>query len=180
MTHVAQQGYPYWAVLLLAVVAASLFIRICILFHDCTHGSFLPSPSWNTGVGFFRVILTITAFYDWRSSHAGHHLTVGDLDRRGLGDITTLTVEEYLGSSPLKRLACRPYRSPSVMFGVGPAYYFLLRNRRPSKGTHKQDIQSVIITNLAILVIVTLAGFSIGLRNCKGAARSPFAAACNP
>lgn len=164
MIQLVRHGYPYWIVLLLAAVAAALFVRIFIFFHDCTHGSFLPSPRWNARVGFFCGILAFTAFFDWRRSHAGHHITVGDLDRRGIGDITTMTVEEYLASPPLKRLGYRLYRSPAVMFGIGPAYYFLLRNRWPGKGAHRQDIQSVVVTDLAILAVAVAASLTIGLR----------------
>lgn len=166
MVGMVRKGYPYWAVLAPAVAAAALFVRIFIFFHDCTHGSFLPSPRWNARIGYFCGILTFTAFYDWRRSHAGHHITVGDLDRRGIGDITTWTVEEYLTASPLNRLYYRLYRSPGVMFVVGPAYYFLLRNRWPGKGAHKQDVHSVIITNLAILAICAVASLTIGFKTC--------------
>ena len=164
MVGMVRRGYPYSMVLALAAVAAALFVRIFIFFHDCTHGSFLPSPRWNTRVGFFCGVLTFTAFYDWRRSHAGHHITVGDLDRRGIGDITTLTVAEYLASTPWQRLCYRLYRSPVVMFGIGPAYYFLLRNRWPSKGAHKQDIHSVVITNLAILAMAGTASWALGFK----------------
>ncbi len=164
MIRMVKSSLSYWFVLPLAVVAAALFVRIFIIFHDCTHGSFLPSPRWNTRVGFFCGILTFTAFYDWRRSHAGHHITVGDLDRRGMGDITTMTVQEYLSAGPLQRLAYRLYRSPPVMFGIGPAYYFLLRNRWPGKGAHRQDIHSVVITDLALLALAALALLTIGWR----------------
>jgi omega-6 fatty acid desaturase (delta-12 desaturase) len=164
MVVMVRQGYSYWAVLLLAVPAAALFVRIFILFHDCTHGSFLPSPRWNARIGFVCGVLTFTAFYDWRRSHAGHHITVGDLDRRGIGDITTWTVEEYQTAKPLQRLYYRLYRSPLIIFGLGPAYYFLLRNRWPSKGAHRQDVHSVIATDLAILVIAAAACYALGWR----------------
>jgi omega-6 fatty acid desaturase (delta-12 desaturase) len=164
MIYLVQQGYPYWSILPLAVLAAALFVRIFIFFHDCTHGSFLPSPRWNTRIGYFCGILTFTAFYDWRRSHAGHHITVGDLDRRGMGDITTFTVEEYLAATPLKRFYYRLYRNPLIMFCIGPAYYFLLRNRWPSEGANRHDVRSVIITDLAILAIAGLATWAIGFK----------------
>ena len=164
MVYTVQNGYPYAVTLLLAVAAAAIFVRIFIFFHDCTHGSFFHSPRWNTRVGYLCGILTFTAFYDWRRSHAGHHITVGDLDRRGIGDITTLTVEEYLAGSPLKQLYYRLYRNPLVMFGLGPAYYFLLRNRWPSEGANKHDVHSCISTDLAILAIAGVATWAVGFR----------------
>lgn len=125
MIFTVKGGYPYGLTLALAVAAAAVFVRIFIFFHDCTHGSFVHSPRWNRNIGYLCGILTFTAFHDWRRSHAGHHITAGDLDRRGFGDITTLTVEEYLAASPRRRLGYRIYRSPAVMFTVGPAYYLL-------------------------------------------------------
>jgi omega-6 fatty acid desaturase (delta-12 desaturase) len=156
--------YPYWVTLALAVVAAAFFSRLFILFHDCTHGSFLPSPRWNRNVGYLCGILTFTAFHDWRRSHAGHHITVGDLDRRGMGDITTMTVVEYQSAPPMKRLAYRLYRHPLVLLGIGPLYYFLLRNRYPSPGAKKTDFISVIATDLALVAIVVSASITIGLQ----------------
>jgi acyl-lipid omega-6 desaturase (Delta-12 desaturase) len=164
MVFTVRQGYPYLITLALAVIAAGLFVRIFIFFHDCTHGSFLHSPRWNTRVGYLCGILTFTAFYDWRRSHAGHHITVADLDRRGMGDITTMTVEEYLAAPPLQRLAYRLYRSPAVMFCIGPFYYFVLRNRWPSDGANKHDFHSVLITDLAIVVLAGLASWAIGFK----------------
>lgn len=164
MVQTVHHGHSYWITLALAVVAASLFARMFIFFHDCTHGSFLPSPRWNRNVGYFLGILTFTAFHDWRRSHAGHHITAGDLDRRGMGDMTTMTVEEYLSASPLQRLAYRMYRHPLILLGIGPLYYFLLRNRYPSPGAKKIDFISVIATDLAITAIVVSASLTVGLR----------------
>lgn len=164
MVHSVRRGDPYWITLSLALVATPLFVRIFIFFHDCTHGSFLTSPRWNRNVGYLCGILTFTAFHDWRRSHAGHHITVGDLDRRGMGDITTMTVEEYLAASPLKKLSYRLYRHPLILLGIGPLYYFLLRNRYPSPGAKRIDFLSVIVTNLALLAIMAIASLTIGFR----------------
>jgi acyl-lipid omega-6 desaturase (Delta-12 desaturase) len=164
MVFTVKQRYPYGLTLALALLAAAVFVRIFILFHDCTHGCFVASPRWNRNIGFLCGILTFTAFNDWRRSHAGHHITAGDLDRRGMGDITTLTVQEYLSSSPWRRLEYRLYRSPAIMFTIGPAYYFLLRNRWPSRKAHKSDLNSVIITDVAIVAIACLASWLIGFR----------------
>jgi acyl-lipid omega-6 desaturase (Delta-12 desaturase) len=164
MVFTVREGYSYALTLALAVLAAAIFVRIFIFFHDCTHGSFVRSPQWNRNLGYLCGVLTFTAFHDWRRSHAGHHITAGDLDRRGMGDITTLTVEEYLASSPWQRLRYRLYRNPFIMFGIGPAYYFLLRNRWPSAGAHKKDLHSVIYTDIAIAAIVACASWTIGFK----------------
>lgn len=158
------EGYPYWITLGLAVPAAALFSRIFIFFHDCTHGSFCSSPRWNRNIGYLCGILTFTAFHDWRRFHAGHHITAGDLDRRGLGDIWTLTLEEYRESSFLRRFGYRLFRNPLIMFGLGPGYYFLLRNRMPSRGAKKRDVLSVVYTNLALAAIVVTATLTIGFK----------------
>jgi omega-6 fatty acid desaturase (delta-12 desaturase) len=159
-----REGYPYGITLGLGVVAAALLTRIFIFFHDCTHGSFLHSPRWNRNVGYVCGILAFTAFHDWRRSHAGHHITAGDLDRRGVGDIETLTVEEYLSAPQLKKLGYRLYRHPLVLLGLGPLYYFLLRNRYPSRGAKKIDFVSVLVTNLALAAIIVVASLTIGFR----------------
>ncbi|HBA87403.1 MAG TPA: fatty acid desaturase [Geobacter sp.] len=164
MIFTVKTGYSYLITLALSVLAAAVFVRVFILFHDCTHGSFVHSPHWNRNIGYICGVLTFTAFHDWRRSHAGHHITVGDLDRRGFGDITTMTVEEYLAAPPWQRLCYRLYRSPAIMFTIGPAYYFLLRNRWPSERAHKQDIHSVIYTDVALVVFIALAGWAIGFK----------------
>lgn len=164
MAETVRRGYFYGITLALGVAAAALLARIFILFHDCTHGSFFPSPRWNRNVGYLFGILTFTAFHDWRRSHAGHHITAGDLDRRGIGDITTMTVEEYLAAPPLQRLAYRLYRSPLILLGIGPLYYFLLRNRYPSPGAKKTEIISVVVTNLAIAGIIVTVSLTLGFR----------------
>ncbi len=164
MVLTVRRGYPFWITLALDVVAAGLLIRLFILFHDCTHGALLPSPRWNRNVGYLCGILAFTAFHDWRRSHAGHHITAGDLDRRGIGDITTMTVEEYLSAPPRQRLAYRLYRHPLIMLGIGPLYYFLLRNRYPSPGAKKIDFFSVAATNLALAAVLVTASLTIGFK----------------
>jgi acyl-lipid omega-6 desaturase (Delta-12 desaturase) len=164
MVWTVRHGYPFWITLALGVVAAGLLVRLFILFHDCTHSALLPSPRWNRNVGYLCGILAFTAFHDWRRSHAGHHITAGDLDRRGMGDITTLTVAEYLAAPPRQRLAYRLYRHPLILLGIGPLYYFLLRNRYPSPGAKRIDFISVAATNLALAVIVVTASLTIGFK----------------
>lgn len=164
MTLTVQANLPYGLTLLLALPAAAFFTRIFIIFHDCTHGSFVRSPRWNRNIGYLCGILTFTSFSDWRRTHAGHHIRAGDLDRRGIGDVWLLTVEEFWRLSFWHRLRYRIFRNPLALLGIGPGYYFLIRNRWPSKGAKKRDALSVVYTDLALLLIVLLAWLTIGIK----------------
>jgi omega-6 fatty acid desaturase (delta-12 desaturase) len=164
MIYTVEYGFPYWVTFAVALAASVLLVRIFIFFHDCCHGSFFASSRANRILGYVSGILSFTPYEDWRRCHAIHHSTVGDLDRRGTGDVSLLTVDEYLAASGQKRLAYRFYRNPLVMFGLGPAYMFLFRFRFSSKGARKHESNSVIVTNLAIIAILVLAGFTIGMK----------------
>ena len=163
MVFVALRGYPYWVTLALAVPAAALLIRIFIFFHDCCHGSFFASDRANRILGYICGILTFTPFDDWRRAHAAHHATAGDLDRRGMGDVWTMTVEEYLAASPMRRVAYRILRNPVVMFGLAPAALSLVCHRFPHRGAGRRERRSVAITNLAIAGMLVAAGLTIGV-----------------
>jgi omega-6 fatty acid desaturase (delta-12 desaturase) len=163
MVRTVQLGLPYGLTLALAVVAAGFLVRIFIFFHDCGHGSFFSSPRANTVLGYVTGILTFTPYHDWRRSHATHHATAGNLDRRGVGDVWTMTVNEYLAASRWQRLGYRLFRNPLVMFVLGPAFMFLLSQRFARKPARRRERLSVIITNLALLAIVLLASLTIGL-----------------
>jgi acyl-lipid omega-6 desaturase (Delta-12 desaturase) len=122
----------WWAALLLTIPAAFFLVRLFMIQHDCGHGSFFRNRQANEWVGRIAGVFTITPYHYWRQTHALHHATSGNLDRRsGLGEIETLTVEEYRVLPPLRRLGYRLYRHPLVMFGLGPAYVFLLSQRVP-------------------------------------------------
>jgi omega-6 fatty acid desaturase (delta-12 desaturase) len=164
MIYSIQSGLSYWITLGLIVLSSGFLARIFIFFHDCGHGSFFASQRANRWLGYLTGILTFTPYEDWRHAHAIHHATAGDLDRRGVGDVWTMTAEEYLSASRAQRTFYRIYRNPFVMFGLGPAIVFLITQRLPHKGAGKRERQSVWITNAAILAIVLLAHFTIGLR----------------
>jgi acyl-lipid omega-6 desaturase (Delta-12 desaturase) len=117
----------WWLTLPLALLAAGFLVRVFIIFHDCGHGSFFPSRRANDILGFITGVLTFTPYYHWRWEHALHHATSGDLDRRGTGDVWTLTVQEYLAASRWKRFAYRLARNPMVLFGVAPFFMFFIR-----------------------------------------------------
>ena len=164
MIHTIQREYSYWITLTLAVLAGGLLVRIFILFHDCCHGSFFASRRANTLLGYVTGILTFTAFENWRHAHNLHHATAGDLDRRGVGDIGTMTTEEYLAAPRRKQLAYRIYRNPLILFGIGPLLLFLWFQRFSKKAAGKRERRSVLVTNMALLLIVAAASCTIGFQ----------------
>ena len=157
--------YPYWTTLLLAVPAAGLLVRFFLIQHDCGHGSFFRTRAANDALGRVLGVLTLTPYADWRSAHAIHHATSGNLGRRGVGDISTLTVKEYLSLPARRRLAYRLYRNPLVLFGIGPCYQFLLRQRLPSDLLHARGKNwvSTLSTDLLILVVAAIMVSMIGI-----------------
>lgn len=163
MITLVRNNVPYWITLLLSVVAGLFLIRIFIFFHDACHGSFFSSRSANIIIGYITGILTFTPYFNWRHSHAIHHSTAGNLDKRGTGDVWTMTVEEYQEADKLQRFLYRFIRHPLVMFGFGPAVMFLVVHRFAEKTATKRDKQSVVIANLAIGAILIIAHFTIGL-----------------
>lgn len=134
-----------------------------MIFHDSCHGSFFKSRRANRVVGYAAGLLTMTPFEKWQQSHAEHHATVGDLDRRGQGDVWTLTVSEYLAAPTWKRLFYRVFRNPFIMFGIGPAWLFIVGNRWPSPGASRREQFSVHFTNMGIVAILVTAHLTIGL-----------------
>jgi omega-6 fatty acid desaturase (delta-12 desaturase) len=143
-----------WATLALAIPAAGFLMRTFIVFHDCAHGSFLPSKRGNLWLGRLTGLLVFQPFGNWRHNHAVHHGTAGDLDRRGTGDIATLTVEEYLGRPWKSRLGYRLFRSPAVMFGIGPIWSLMIGPRIWSHKMRPRQRRSVIATNLALAILI--------------------------
>lgn len=165
MVYFLSQGYPYWITLLLTLPAAVFLVRIFIFFHDCSHGCFFPSRAANRIFGYISGIMVFTPFDSWQHSHTVHHATSGDLDQRGTGDIWTLTVAEYLAAPRLKRLGYRLYRSPLVLFAVIPAALFLVIQRFSNPGASKRERRSVLLTNIALVVIVAVMAMTLGLQN---------------
>ncbi len=146
----------WWLTLPLAVPAAGFLVRLFMIQHDCGHGAFFRHRLANDWIGRALGVLTMTPYEFWRRTHAIHHATSGNLERRGIGDIDTLTVQEYLALPRLRRLQYRIYRHPAVMFGVGPAYLFIFRHRLPF-GLMRGGWQpwlSTMGTNLAIAAVV--------------------------
>ncbi len=152
----------YWLTLALAVVAGLFLVRIFIFFHDCGHNSFFPDKKMNKRVGFWLGVLVFTPGEHWWHSHAIHHATSGNLDKRGTGDVQTLTQEEYLQARWEKRLGYQFFRNPLVMFVLGPLFMFLIMHRIPLPRYGKKEDQSVWLTNLAILGVAVVLSLLMG------------------
>jgi omega-6 fatty acid desaturase (delta-12 desaturase) len=163
MVVLVREGFSYWLVLVVAVPTGAFFVRVFILFHDCCHGSFFPSRKANRILGYVTGILTFTPFEQWRRSHARHHETVGDLDRRGVGDIWTLTVEEYRAAPRGKRILYRIVRNPFAILLLGPPIVFLIGQRYFHEDDRTPERRSVVITDVAIAAIVVVASLTFGL-----------------
>ncbi|MGA2547176.1 MAG: fatty acid desaturase [Rectinemataceae bacterium] len=155
---------PMWITLLLGIPAGAFMVRAFILFHDCCHGSFIESSSGLDWIGRLLGFLTFTPYGEWRHSHGLHHTTAGNLDRRGVGDVWTMTVDEYRRSPRLKRLQYRAYRHPIILFVLGPLFYFLIINRLPSRGSKPAQLRSVLLNDLFLAAAVALCWLTIGIR----------------
>jgi omega-6 fatty acid desaturase (delta-12 desaturase) len=154
----------FWITLPLAVLAGALLVRVFIIFHDCGHGSFFKSRTANSVVGSICGVLTFTPFYHWRWEHALHHATSGDLDRRGTGDVWTLTVQEYIEASRWKRFAYKLARNPFILFIIAPLFLFLVRQRITTPGAKWRARLSVWWMNLALAGVATGLSFVFGLK----------------
>src|SRR5579862_6098324 len=158
-------GVGYWLTLLLAVPAAGFLVRLFMIQHDCGHGAFFRGRAVNDWVGRLLGVLTLTPYDYWKRNHAIHHATSSNLDRRGIGDIETLTVEEYRKKSLFGRIFYRCYRNGLVMFLIGPAYLFLLQHRLPFFQMRDgwRPWVSTMATNAAIALIVTVMMLLVGV-----------------
>ncbi|MCA1055723.1 fatty acid desaturase [Rossellomorea aquimaris] len=152
----------YWLALLPMMVAAGFLTRIFIIFHDCTHYNFFKSRRTNRIVGTALGVITVFPFDQWGHDHTVHHATSGNLDKRGTGDIWTLTVDEYK-AAPLKlRLAYRLYRNPIVMFALGPIWVFLIKNRFNRKGARKKERMNTYLVNILIAAVTVILCVTVG------------------
>jgi omega-6 fatty acid desaturase (delta-12 desaturase) len=141
----------YWLAAPLTILGGGVLVRVFIIFHDCGHGSFFKSKAANDVVGFITGMLTFTPYYHWRWEHAIHHASAGNLDKRGTGDVWTLTVQEYLGASRWTRFAYRLARNPVVLFVIAPLFLFVVLQRFPSETANPRERRSVYWMDLAIL-----------------------------
>ncbi len=153
-----------WLMLPLAVLAGGFLMRVFIFFHDCGHNSFFPTTQANRRIGSLLGVLVFTPGGQWWHSHALHHATSGNLDKRGDGDVTMLTLEEFYDSALLQRLGYKFFRNPLIMFGLGPIFMFFLMHRLPLPHYGKKQTLSVVWTNLGILALATAISLVIGLK----------------
>jgi acyl-lipid omega-6 desaturase (Delta-12 desaturase) len=147
-------GVSVFLALALAIPTAGFLVRTFVVFHDCSHGSLLPSKRANAYVGAVLGLLVLAPFHRWRHDHAVHHASSGDLERRGVGDLPTLTVAEYRARSRRGRLAYRAFRNPIVMFGVGPIIAMVIGPRIATRDQRPRLRHSVLLTDLSLLAIV--------------------------
>jgi acyl-lipid omega-6 desaturase (Delta-12 desaturase) len=149
----------WWLALLIAIPASGFLVRLFMIQHDCSHRAYFKNAALNDWLGRIIGVFTLTPHDCWRRSHAIHHATSGNLDRRGIGEVATLTVEEYRALPLLKRIGYRLYRHPAIIFGIGPAFLFLLQHRLPT-GQMRQGWRpwtSALATNAAIAVLIVAA-----------------------
>jgi omega-6 fatty acid desaturase (delta-12 desaturase) len=159
--------YSYWLTLVLALPAAGLLVRIFIIQHDCGHGSFFNTRQANDWLGSICGVITLTPYHYWRKSHAIHHASAGSLEDRGVGDIYTMTVKEYLQQSWWGRLKYRLYRHPLILFVFAPTFLFLVLHRIPltESKSWKRERTSVHWTNLAIALVIIGLSLAIGFQS---------------
>src|SRR4051794_40283197 len=155
-------GVAYWKIVPLVPLTAGFLLRSYIVFHDCPHGSFWPSKRGNHVTGAAVGVMVFTPFQSWRHSHAVHHATAGDLDRRGTGDVPTMTVDEYLNHGFWMRAGYRAFRNPIVMFGLGWLWGLVIQPRMVSKSARRRLKHSTWITNAVLLIIVVALCLTLG------------------
>jgi omega-6 fatty acid desaturase (delta-12 desaturase) len=160
-------SYSYWLTLLLALPAAGFVIRIFIIQHDCGHGSFFKSRKANDRVGSFCGVLTLVPYHYWRRHHAIHHANSGNLDHRGIGDVYTMTVDEYTNGPKWKQWGYRIYRNPFFLFTIAPTFLFVVLYRfyHPFHSKRwKKERASVLWTNIAILSLAIVMSWLVGFK----------------
>ncbi len=146
----------YWLTLLLSIFASGFMVRIFIIFHDCGHGSFFKSKRLNLWVGIFTGLFSFTPYHKWHRDHKIHHSTMGNLDKRGIGDVKTLTVEEYLKLSTWGKFIYRLYRNPIFLFGFAPFFLFVVLHRFTKKYMTFRERIYIYLTNLTLATIIFL------------------------
>ncbi|MGO8692692.1 MAG: fatty acid desaturase [Rectinemataceae bacterium] len=163
MYTVIRLGLPYWIVLVLAIPAAGFLVRIFIILHDCGHYSFSNDSRLNSIFGYICGVLTFSSFPDFRRSHAIHHATVGNLDKRGIGDVWTMTLGEYRKSPLSRRALYRFVRNPFVLFLILAPLDFVVLARFPHSYSRRSDVIGTMATNLVLAGIVAAAALTMGM-----------------
>jgi omega-6 fatty acid desaturase (delta-12 desaturase) len=159
-------SYSWWLGFAIAVCNGAFLVRVFAIQHDCGHGAFFSNRLVSDWVGRVLGVLTLTPYDVWRRTHSLHHSHAGNLDARGIGDVYTMTLDEYSMLSPFRKFLYRVYRHPLTMFGLGPTYLFLFQNRLPL-GLMRSGVKywiSAMGTNVAIAVALGLILYFGGLR----------------
>lgn len=151
-----------WLAVASAVLASGFIVRTFIIFHDCTHGSFYQNKKKNNFLGTLTGVLTLFPYEKWKREHAIHHASSSNLDKRGIGDIWVLTIEEYRAASALTRLKYRLYRQPLIMFGLGPLYLILVANRFNDRDAKPKEKRNTRLINLLIVAYLSLLVVTLG------------------
>ncbi|WP_214627932.1 fatty acid desaturase [Paenibacillus agaridevorans] len=152
----------YLLTLGIGVLASAFVVRTFIIFHDCCHGSFFSNKRANDILGIITGVITLVPYQQWKNSHAIHHATSSNLDKRGVGDLWILTVEEFAALTPLRKLAYRAYRNPLVMFGLGPIFVFVLQYRFNRNGARRKERLNTYLMNALIVAVYALLGWALG------------------
>ncbi|WP_018758572.1 fatty acid desaturase [Paenibacillus terrigena] len=158
----ASLSVSYWLTLPLTIVASGFVIRTFIIFHDCCHQSFFKSRRANDILGTITGVLTLVPYQQWKNSHSIHHATSSNLDKRGVGDMWVMTVDEYVAAPLMQRIAYRIYRNPIVMLGLGPIFIFVLTYRFNRKGAKRKERMNTYLTNVLIVALYALLCWAIG------------------
>ena len=156
--------YSIWLTLGLSLLASGFLVRIFIIFHDCGHGSFFKNKTLERIVGIITAFFVFTPYHKWTKQHQIHHQTVGNLDKRGVGDVKTLTVEEYKNLSKGKRLAYRLYRNPFTLFVLSPMFLFTVIMRFPSDSISKKFNWYLHLTTVALVLVIAAMIYFLGLK----------------
>jgi acyl-lipid omega-6 desaturase (Delta-12 desaturase) len=151
-----------WLMLPIAIITSGFVIRTFIIFHDCCHQSFFKSRHANDIIGTITGVITLVPYQQWKTTHSIHHATSSNLDKRGIGDMWIMTVDEYISASIWRRLAYRIYRNPLVMFGIGPIYVFLFEYRFNRKAARRRERINTYVTNVSIVAVYALLIWAIG------------------
>ncbi|PUB16668.1 fatty acid desaturase [Paenisporosarcina sp. OV554] len=149
--------------LALAIAASGFIVRTFIIFHDCTHGSFFKSKKANSVLGTITGILTLFAYEKWKRDHSIHHATSSNLDKRGVGDVWVMTVDEYIDATPGRRFAYRLYRNPIVMFGLGPLFLYFVSNRFNRKDARPKERNNTYFINVALVALYAFMIWLVGI-----------------
>ncbi|OUS68621.1 fatty acid desaturase [Paenibacillus sp. MY03] len=152
----------YLLTLGIAVLASAFVVRTFIIFHDCCHGSFFSNKRANDILGIITGVITLVPYQQWKNAHAIHHATSSNLDKRGVGDLWILTVDEFAALSPKEKLFYRIYRNPLVMFGLGPIFVFVLQYRFNRKGARRKERLNTYLMNVLIVAVYALLGWALG------------------